>query len=339
MGARGYPVGMGKAKWWVCGDCKSLNDKPANKCYKCRSPKPDNPTLMDDEYSEVGGGQQRVGITVDLTQVDLATRDPKETQRAGGIYEDFVPQTQQGGRYGAEDDQPLASSRADIEPAAPPPPLREPATRSIAEAGGRHWLKDYTGLGAGSGQPATQTAGASPPAVPTTASQPTHPPPSGPPTPPPTAASQPLQPPPSGFVPPGQPASQPPGPPLPPSAPGQVPPGAAAQGLPPMPPPPPGQGPPPGSARPPAPPPAPGTVPPPPAAASPPGTSAPPPQGASPPGVRPPPGAATPPGSAVPPGAAAPPGSTPPPATPPPARPATPPQAPQPPPTDGQDPA
>jgi len=40
---------MGKAKWWVCDSCKSLNDLPANKCYKCRAEKPANPTLMDDQ--------------------------------------------------------------------------------------------------------------------------------------------------------------------------------------------------------------------------------------------------------------------------------------------------
>ena len=289
---------MGKAKWWVCGECKSLNDKPANKCYNCRSPKPDNPTLMDDEYSEVGGGQQRVGITVDLSQVDLATPDPKETQRAGGIYEDIVPQTQQGGRYGAEDDQPLASSRADIEPAAPPPPLRDPAARSIAEAGGRHWLEDYTGLGPESDQPKTQGASPSAPVVSTLA-----PPPPGQPPPPPVAPgqpppppSQPTQPPPSGNVPPGPTTSQPPGPPPPSQGPGQVPPGAPPQGAPSMPPPPPGQAAPPGFARPPAPPPP---------AGRPRGTSGPP------PGAAPPPGA------------------------PPPAQPATAPQAP---PKDGQDP-
>ena len=81
---------MGKAKWWVCDDCKSLNDLPANKCYNCREPKPSDPRLFDDQYSQVGGGQQRVGITVDLDKVgDLTRPDPVETAAGGGIVEAF----------------------------------------------------------------------------------------------------------------------------------------------------------------------------------------------------------------------------------------------------------
>jgi hypothetical protein len=81
---------MGKAKWWVCDDCHSLNDLPANKCYNCRAGKPANPREIDDHYDEVVTNQ-RVGITVDLSQVgDLSRPDPLETQSGGGIIEAFA---------------------------------------------------------------------------------------------------------------------------------------------------------------------------------------------------------------------------------------------------------
>ena len=93
---------MGKAKWWVCDDCKSLNDVPANKCYKCRTNKPAAPTLIDDDYAEVGAAtQKRVGITVDLSRLsELTAPDPTETDAGAGVYDAFD----------AADDEPLASS-------------------------------------------------------------------------------------------------------------------------------------------------------------------------------------------------------------------------------------
>ena len=61
-----------------------------------------------------------------------------ETAEGGGFLE----------AYGIEEDQPLESYRdTSLEPKAPPPPLRQPKLRSIAEAGGRHWKQTYRGLG------------------------------------------------------------------------------------------------------------------------------------------------------------------------------------------------
>ena len=72
---------MGKARWWVCDDCTSLNDLPANKCYNCRVPKPGDPKLIDDNYSQVGGGQKRVGITVDLAKIGALTFEAPDDAR------------------------------------------------------------------------------------------------------------------------------------------------------------------------------------------------------------------------------------------------------------------
>ena len=81
---------MGTAKWWVCDACKSLNDLPANKCYNCRGDKPDAPTLIDDQYSKVGGGENRVGVSVDMSKVgDLTRPDPIETAAGGALMEAF----------------------------------------------------------------------------------------------------------------------------------------------------------------------------------------------------------------------------------------------------------
>lgn len=139
---------MGKAKWWVCDDCHSLNDLPANKCYKCRAAKPANPRQMDDKYSEVGS-QRRVGITVDLSQLgDLTRPDPVETQSGGGVFEAF-------GDDGARSAQPDAPARQLYdpygslpEPPGPPAtvrPLREPKRRGIDQLGGvRSWAETPT---------------------------------------------------------------------------------------------------------------------------------------------------------------------------------------------------
>jgi hypothetical protein len=122
---------MGRAKWWVCDDCKSLNDLPANKCYKCHTNKPDNPSLIDDQYGHVGGGEShRVSVTVDLSKVgDLTAPDPVESADGGGLVE----------AYGFDDDKPLASTQDVATPAVPPPPLREPVRRSISQLTSRHW--------------------------------------------------------------------------------------------------------------------------------------------------------------------------------------------------------
>lgn len=122
---------MGKAKWWVCNDCKSLNDLPANKCYKCFTTKPHSPSLIDDQYAHVGGGdERRVGVTVDLSKVgDLTRPDPIETAEGGLVVE----------AYGHDDDKPLALSSQSTEPAPAPAPLREPERRSISQLASRHW--------------------------------------------------------------------------------------------------------------------------------------------------------------------------------------------------------
>ena len=245
---------MGTAKWWVCDSCKSLNDLPANKCYKCREPQPANPTLFDDQYGEVGGDQKRVGITVDLDQVgDLTQRDPIETAEGGGFVEAFEktddpyadldsgqPATPRYDPYSGGYESAEASTQSTTTP------IREPVKRGIDAVGGRHW---NTGLDA--------------PDAPDPVAQ---------------AAPPPAQPPPPAAVPP-PPAAVPPPPPgiVPPPPPGVVPPPPGVAPRPPMPPPP-GAPPPPGvvppsppgvAPRPPMPPP-PGYVPPrpaPPAAA------------------------------------------------------------------------
>ena len=217
---------MGKAKWWVCESCKSLNDLPANKCYNCRAEKTSTPSLIDDQYAEVGGGQQRVGITVDLSQVsDLVRRDPIETQAGGSVMEAF----------GDDDDQPLEmsrssgqtpdSTRGQTTAPPPPPPMRDPTPRGIAAVGGRQWTDE-----------------------------PDPPPPLPPP--PPVQAGPPQAGPPQADAPPpppqtGSPQGHPPM--LPPAQAGPPPQTGSPQGHPPMPPPPPGAPPPPGYAPPPPP--------------------------------------------------------------------------------------
>ena len=92
----------------MCDGCKSLNDMPANKCYKCRTPRPSSPTLLDDQYGQVGG-KPRVAVSVDLSRVaELAARDPVESQRGAGVFEAFT----------AEDDQPIESARTAAGPQA-----------------------------------------------------------------------------------------------------------------------------------------------------------------------------------------------------------------------------
>ncbi len=132
---------MGKAKWWVCSDCTSLNDLPANKCYKCRVEKPPSPRLIDDEYSEVHSVQSRVGVSVDLSKLgDLSARDPLETAKGGSVIEAF-------GNADASPAAPAAIARPP-RPAGPdwskprvmpPAPLRDPTPRSISAIGGRPW--------------------------------------------------------------------------------------------------------------------------------------------------------------------------------------------------------
>ena len=293
---------MGKAKWWVCDSCKSLNDLPANKCYKCRTAQPKDPTLIDDQYSKVGGGERRVGITVDLSQVGELTRpDPVETAQGGGVMEAFEKVDDP---YADLDRMPHAGRQP---PATPPPgaprydpyaggyeteveqpgpkPLREPVRRGIDALGGLQWAFDDD-------PPATAEAAAAPaPSAPPLTPEPQSAPPPGPPpeqqsAPPPTS-SDPA--PPSGSTPVPAGAVPPPGP---------IPPQHR------VPPPPPGAVPHPPSAalRPPAPPPVP-----PPGVPRPPGVPPPPPppgiQG-RPPGAPPPPpgGPPPPPGGPLPPG-------------------------------------
>jgi len=145
---------MGKAKWWVCDGCHSLNDLPANKCYNCRAAKPANPRQIDDRYDEVVSNQ-RVGITVDLSQVgDLSRRDPIETQSGGGIIEAFAEGGAEAGQAPAPAPQPYDPYAPAPPPAAPTtatptptttqpvPPLREPERRGIEQLGGRRSWAD-----------------------------------------------------------------------------------------------------------------------------------------------------------------------------------------------------
>jgi hypothetical protein len=142
---------MGNARWWVCESCVSLNDLPANKCYKCRDPKPAAPKLIDDEYSEVSGRQQRVGITVDLSQVgDLTRPDPAEQAEPGGIMEAFDKVEDPYADLDARQ-PPSPTPRYDpyagvgppqATPAAPRP-MRDPIRRGIEAIGGRQWADSY----------------------------------------------------------------------------------------------------------------------------------------------------------------------------------------------------
>ena len=206
---------MGKARWWVCSDCTSLNDLPANKCYKCRAEKPASPRLIDDEYSEVNSGQSRVGVSVDLSKLgELSARDPLETAKGGSVIEAF----------GAEDAPPAAPAAAVQPPrpagpdwseerVIPPAPLRDPTPRSISAIGGRPWSD-----GAATTPPPSQAAPMPPPSQ----AAPMPPPPQAAPMPPPHDHAPPdghvqprggyeQQPPPSAG--PAPPPSQPPVPP------------------------------------------------------------------------------------------------------------------------------
>ena len=245
---------MGKAKWWVCDSCHSLNDLPADKCYKCRGPKPDNPRQMDDQYAEVAT-EHRVGITVDLAKVgDLTRPDPVETQEGGGFIDPFDPdgvadpQAQQPASQAQQPspqpyDPYAAPPRAPStptatpppqQPAAPPPPkpLRDPKPRGIDQLGGvRQWadgVEVMPPMQAGTGQPAPYPDQAPPPQAP----PPPPPPGQAPTTPPPQAAPPPQAPPPAQvppsaqMPPPPPPGGAPPptGPMPPPSEPGMAPP-------------------------------------------------------------------------------------------------------------------
>jgi hypothetical protein len=220
---------MARARWWLCDSCKSLNDMPATKCYKCRTPRPASPTLLDDQYAQVGGAAPRVSISVDRAKIaELAARDPIEAQRGTGIVDAFDAR-------GAQDDEPLESARTS---AAPPErtasrPMRDPVRRSISAVGGLDWqrmLAEAPRDAAGPpGSPATQ--GPPPPAGSPVQREPRvagptalagSPAPPGPPMPPrglmppgPPGYQVPVAPagaPPPGFVPrPGPPPPPPPG--------------------------------------------------------------------------------------------------------------------------------
>ncbi len=146
---------MGKPKWWVCSGCKSLNDIPAAKCYKCRAAKPADATLIDDQYSEVSSGTPRVGISVDLAMVgDLIRPDPLETAKGGELMEAFgEPGEQPGGPPDEWSRPPLRDDGGGPRddgggpdwskpPVQPTSRLREPTQRSISEVGERPWAGD-----------------------------------------------------------------------------------------------------------------------------------------------------------------------------------------------------
>jgi hypothetical protein len=191
----------------MCDGCRSLNDMPANKCYKCRAPRPASPTLLDDQYGQVSD-KPRVGVSVELSRVaELAARDPRETQKSAGVFEAFT----------AQDDQPIESARtsdpafttraaasmgtAGNKPA--PPPIREPVRRGISELGGQDWR------GVVPSAPASESVApadvSAPQPSPAGVSGPQPSPPGSPPPPPPLpAAGAPYRVPPAG-PPPGVP--------------------------------------------------------------------------------------------------------------------------------------
>ncbi len=127
---------MGKAKWWVCPGCQSLNDVPANKCYKCRVKKPAAPVLLDDQYGHLQS-ERRVGITVERRKVaEIAARDPIERQKGTGVVEAFDDE--------AEEQPPTAQGTSSARAAAPPlRPIRDPVKRGIAQAGGMDWRDSF----------------------------------------------------------------------------------------------------------------------------------------------------------------------------------------------------
>ena len=229
----------------MCDGCRSLNDMPANKCYKCRAPRPASPTLLDDQYGQVSD-KPRVGVSVELSRVaELAARDPRETQKSAGVFEAFT----------AQDDQPIESART-TDPAfttgaaagmgtagnkPKPPPIREPVKRGISELGGQDWrigvppASESVAPSGGSAPQPSPPGGSAPQPSPPGVTPPPPSPPGAPPLPPPPAAAgasygvPPVGPPP-GVPPmpyrpmPGGPVTQiPPGGPMPP-APGMAPP-------------------------------------------------------------------------------------------------------------------
>jgi hypothetical protein len=194
-------VAMGKAKWWICDSCSSLNDLPAAKCYKCRAEKPADPKLIDDNYAEVGGGK-RVGVSVDRSAIgDLVRRDPVETQDAGGMFGTFGVE---GGKGQA---RPPGSAPAAYDPdgqgtrpvgpaerlAGDRRPLRDPTPRGIEQVGGRHWTEGLEPI-------AHETAAPTPDEPPPPMGGPASSPP--PDAPPPPMGGPALPPPPSGPAPP-----------------------------------------------------------------------------------------------------------------------------------------
>jgi hypothetical protein len=191
---------MTNAKWWVCDSCSSLNDLPAAKCYKCRTEKPNEPRLIDDNYAEVGGGK-RVGVSVDRSAIgDLVRRDPVETQDAGGMFEVFGAEEGEGQASPPEPApaayDPYDQGTRDVGPAerlaGDRRPLRDPTPRGIEQVGGRHWSEGLEPIADETAAPppgAPSPPGASPspmggPALPPPPSGPTPPP--GAPPPPPT---------------------------------------------------------------------------------------------------------------------------------------------------------
>jgi hypothetical protein len=167
---------MGKAKWWVCGSCHSLNDLPANKCYKCRAPKGPAPRLIDDTYSEVGGAAKRVSVSIDRSRIgELSQRDPIEDQQGAGIVEAFGPAAQgdRGDRPAGM--PPTQRSYSGVDPGQEwdpveaagsgpaasgggrprPQPLREPERRGIEILGVRPWAEPATPPSSSGSDPST----------------------------------------------------------------------------------------------------------------------------------------------------------------------------------------
>jgi hypothetical protein len=59
---------MANGTWWVCDECKSLNDLPAKKCYKCRTPRPPQARIVNPLADLSSGPPKRVGVTVQLSR-------------------------------------------------------------------------------------------------------------------------------------------------------------------------------------------------------------------------------------------------------------------------------
>ena len=135
---------MGKAKWWVCSECTSLNDLPANKCYKCRAERPSSARLIDDEYSEVSSAQDRVSVSVDLSKLgDLSAPDPRESAKGGHVIEAFGVEDAPATEPPAVPEPPRPHGTDWSKPRVmPPKPLRDPTPRGISAIGGRPWSGD-----------------------------------------------------------------------------------------------------------------------------------------------------------------------------------------------------